>query len=1032
MNTYEPVTQFGENLFLYKRQGAGQNDYLYFVITAGLQGFEANVDLEGDGYGRGAFITFLEGSKEQNFGLGQILAGSYYGNTYPLFLDAGFDEHQGIAMTSNYGEYLMWRFYYDYQANSYKIRDGFGNLIISSTGLGNSVTQSNLQSLGNLEDLWVTGPVWFDGINEQQTSKVLYYSTDGSITFGDIGGAPPPGLDPLTLDPVNDRLGVNNIHPQFTLDVGGDINGNALHAKDLTITATGPGQGLSVSGAIAFPSMTKLAHPYMLSYDSTNGHVNYMDPVAGPTGPQGPQGVKGDTGDQGIQGLKGDKGDQGVQGLKGDTGAQGPQGDKGDQGIQGIKGDTGAQGPQGAKGDTGAQGPQGAQGNTGPQGIQGVKGDTGSQGVAGPVGPEGPQGPQGPKGDPGDPLDLEPITLDKPNSRVGINNIAPQYDLDVDGSARITNGMEVENGIQTSSLDIMALNPGEGLTVNGDIAFPGLQENLASSGLLSYDPTSGDVDYIPKSDMLLPITLDEPNNRVGINNTNPQYTLDVIGKSRIVDKLWVSPPGGAHNTNSSLSLGGTFGGTVSDTGPRVTSTVVSGFDGGPWGTEFLSLRVGDGGSANDDGHDSTNEMMRFKLNTISIPNDKALEFGAGYSKDVNAGKIWYAPDTTQMYIVGAGATAPNRIVKLWDNIVVPGSIKSEGNRFLFAGDYNALSAKDQNLSVGPDTAAPDQAGRANSIAVGYAAGQTSQGATCTALGCYAQQVSDPTTNGDRVAIGFSAGQNQQSWQTVAIGSYAGQTAQHHQCTAIGFEAQKENANIGATAIGHSAGKTNQGTNAVAIGALSGFSSQGNAAIAIGISAGETSQGEHAIALGTTAGKTGQHANSIILNATTNELNSDGASRLFIKPIRNLVNATLTNLSYNPTSGEITYGNANSSPFVPSTTTITTAQLPIVANTPLDVCATTVSAAGTYAITGSIILNNLSSDVNRYQFRLHTGSDRISRTIDTTVIPSTNFLEDSLTRTVTLSAGTSVKMSIYLPNGNGFVANTSTLSLVKMA
>jgi len=58
----------------------------------------------------------------------------------------------------------------------------------------------------------------------------------------------------------------------------------------------------------------------------TDGSTYTTDMV---TGPQGPQGVKGDTGAQGIQGVKGDNGAQGVQGIqgaKGDTGAQGPQG----------------------------------------------------------------------------------------------------------------------------------------------------------------------------------------------------------------------------------------------------------------------------------------------------------------------------------------------------------------------------------------------------------------------------------------------------------------------------------------------------------------------------------------------------------------------------------------------------------------------------------------------------------------------------------------------------------------------------------
>ena len=47
------------------------------------------------------------------------------------------------------------------------------------------------------------------------------------------------------------------------------------------------------------------------------------------------------------------------------TGPQGPQGEKGNTGPQGPKGDTGATGAQGPKGDTGATGPQGPKGDTG-------------------------------------------------------------------------------------------------------------------------------------------------------------------------------------------------------------------------------------------------------------------------------------------------------------------------------------------------------------------------------------------------------------------------------------------------------------------------------------------------------------------------------------------------------------------------------------------------------------------------------------------------------------------------------------------
>lgn len=83
----------------------------------------------------------------------------------------------------------------------------------------------------------------------------------------------------------------------------------------------------------------------------------------GATGPQGPQGTKGETGATGPQGPKGETGSQGPKGETGDTGPigpQGPQGEPGPTGPEGLPGPTGAQGPKGDTGPQGAQGPMSA------------------------------------------------------------------------------------------------------------------------------------------------------------------------------------------------------------------------------------------------------------------------------------------------------------------------------------------------------------------------------------------------------------------------------------------------------------------------------------------------------------------------------------------------------------------------------------------------------------------------------------------------------------------------------------------------
>ena len=63
--------------------------------------------------------------------------------------------------------------------------------------------------------------------------------------------------------------------------------------------------------------------------ESAVGKYIEENPFEGGTGPQGPQGEKGETGPQGPQGEKGETGPQGPQGEKGETGPQGPQGEKG-------------------------------------------------------------------------------------------------------------------------------------------------------------------------------------------------------------------------------------------------------------------------------------------------------------------------------------------------------------------------------------------------------------------------------------------------------------------------------------------------------------------------------------------------------------------------------------------------------------------------------------------------------------------------------------------------------------------------------
>jgi hypothetical protein len=96
------------------------------------------------------------------------------------------------------------------------------------------------------------------------------------------------------------------------------------------------------------------------------------------------------------------------------------------------------------------------------------------------------------------------------------------------------------------------------------------------------------------------------------------------------------------------------------------------------------------------------------------------------------------------------------------------------------------------------------------------------------------------------------------------------------------------------------------TDPIAIGTDAGQVNQGVSSIAIGTGAGKTNQGTESIAIGHFSGETNQHANSIILNASGSALNSDGASRYYVKPVRNNNTSTNKVVQYNTTTSEVSY------------------------------------------------------------------------------------------------------------------------------
>ena len=226
------------------------------------------------------------------------------------------------------------------------------------------------------------------------------------------------------------------------------------------------------------------------------------------------------------------------------------------------------------------------------------------------------------------------------------------------------------------------------------------------------------------------------------------------------------------------------------------------------------------------------------------------------------------------------------------NLEVGGDVHIRGTTFIKA------NINSNNIAIGTEAGETSQG--TNTVAVGVRAGQTTQGESAVAVGYQAGQ----TSQGDNaVAVGRKAGETSQGDNAIAVGWQAGQTSQGTQSIAIGNQAGETTQGTQAVAVGRLAGQTSQGNDATAVGRLAGQSNQGNSATAVGYQAGQNSQGNNAVAVGYAAGQTSQHANSIVLNASGSALNSEAASRFYVKPIRSIASGGSV-LTYDDSTGEI--------------------------------------------------------------------------------------------------------------------------------
>jgi hypothetical protein len=202
------------------------------------------------------------------------------------------------------------------------------------------------------------------------------------------------------------------------------------------------------------------------------------------------------------------------------------------------------------------------------------------------------------------------------------------------------------------------------------------------------------------------------------------------------------------------------------------------------------------------------------------------------------------------------------------------------------------------------------------VALGYKAGNTNQSM-------------------QSVAIGYEAGQSALGSNSVAIGSYAGQGGDPGQSVLIGYQAGSTGCGPNVVCIGTNAGEFGAGNSSINIGQNAGSVTSASGSINIGAFAGNLGAGINAINIGANAAQIDSANYSIVLNAGSGTVNSTN-SGLYVNPVR-VVNdpGALYLVAYNTGTSELTastqtFGATYQTVYAPSTLATYT----ILDNTPL--------------------------------------------------------------------------------------------------
>lgn len=466
------------------------------------------------------------------------------------------------------------------------------------------------------------------------------------------------------------------------------------------------------------------------------------------------------------------------------------------------------------------------------------------------------------------------LVLDPVNRNVGINKINPIYPLDVSGSAKFSNIVDISNTTGTSGQVLVS-------TGNGIV----WGESESSSQI---DISSSNIDqnfyitFVPDISGTNNMFVDNnalvfnPNlNKLGVGTSSPSYNLDISGDTYMSGQIVASNGIGANGQVLTLNaFGQMIWDDISGTGGG-TADAVKTFDVSNNINYYLTF-VKDTSGANTLYVDSQSFVINPGYNRIGLNN-----LNPTFNIDVSTNDISGMRIGRALYV-----DASNNIVtvsgKLQSTELLD-STNSSGNSNLYLKSTPS-GLQWSSLGVTSSQWTSDSSGNIyfpnsltdlSNVGIGVinptykldVSGETNIRTTNVRIGRNAGEISQ---NFQSIAIGSQSGFNNQGCNSIAFGRWAGRVNQGENSIAIGSNTAVTDQSSNSIAIGTSTATIRQQTNSIAIGAGAGYADQNGYSIAIGSSAGRDSQGFSSIAIGCNAAQSNQDVASISIGSTSGQ------------------------------------------------------------------------------------------------------------------------------------------------------------------